>query len=105
MKKVLLIISVFVFVLVGCSIDPVDEYLNEYENAVEEWESKANSSTITLTDLNELNQATLKFSEKLNELKKAEDFSSDQLERYAELSSRLSKAFLKMSKNKPTFGY
>lgn len=105
MKKLFLITSVFLFGLVGCSSNPVDEYLNELENVVEQWESKANSSTITLTDINKLNQATLKFSEKAEELKKAHEFSSSQMKRFGELSSRLSNAFLKMSKNKPSFGY
>lgn len=105
MKKIYFITIVFLFALIGCSSDPVDEYLNEYENVVEQWESKANNSTITLNDINELNQASLKFSEKAEELKKAHEFSSNQLKRFGELSSRLSNAFLKMSKNKPSFGY
>lgn len=105
MKKNILMISVFFFGLVGCSSDPVDEYLNEYESVVEQWEAKASSSTISFSDINELNQASLKFSEKAEELKKADKFSSGQLKRYMELSSRLSNAFLKISKNKPSFDY
>lgn len=74
MKKILLLLSAFLFILIGCSNDPVDEFLNEYENVVEKWESKANNGTISLSDINELNQASLKFSEKAEELKKLTNF-------------------------------
>lgn len=104
MKKQNFLIFLILF-FIGCSSDPVDKFLNEYEKVVEKWESKANSSTISLSDINELNQASLKFSEKAQELKRAKDFSPDQLKRYVELSSRFSNALLKMSKNKPSFGY
>lgn len=78
MKKQNFLFFLILF-FIGCSSDPVDQFLNEYENVVEVWESKANSSTISLSDMNELNQAILKFSEKAEELKRAKDFSSDQL--------------------------
>lgn len=105
MKKIFTIKIMLILVLWGCSTDPVDKLLNEYENVVETWESKANSSNISFSDINELSQASIKFSEKAAELKKANEFSSSQLKRYMELSSRLGNAFLKMSKNKPSFGY
>lgn len=105
MNRIFPITSLLILVLWGCSTDPVDQFLDEYENVVETWESKADNSAISVSDINELNQASLKFSEKADELKKANEFSSSQLKRYMELSSRLGNAFLKMSKNKPSFGY
>ncbi|MEM4261101.1 MAG: hypothetical protein QXG00_07705 [Candidatus Woesearchaeota archaeon] len=105
MKKITVVTVIFIFGFIGCSSNPIDEFLDEYENVVEKWESKANSSTITFNDINELNQATLKFSEKAEELKETYEFSSNQLDRYIELTSRLSNAFLKISKNKPSFGF
>ncbi|MGQ9847438.1 MAG: hypothetical protein ACUVQP_08070, partial [Bacteroidales bacterium] len=71
-----------ILIFMGCSSDPVDEFLNEYENVVETWESKANNKTISFADLNDLNQANLKFLERADELKRANDFSSSQMKRY-----------------------
>lgn len=102
-KYSLLVSTLFIFL--ACSSNPVDQFLDEYENVVKQWESKANRGNISLTDINDLNQASLRLSEKANELKNANEFSSAQLKRYTELSARLSKAFIKISRNKPSVGY
>lgn len=87
--------------LAGCggSRNPVDQFLDQYEEIVKEWESKG--SSLSLDDLNELNKADIDFAEKAKNLQTADQGSSEQMNRYSDPTTRFSKVMLKMSQNPP----
>lgn len=100
----LVCIMAFCLALVGCggSRNPVDQFLDHYEEIVKKWESKS-SGTLSLDDINEMNKLNIDFADKLKQLQTGDKWSSAQHKRYLDLSTRFSKVLLKISHSPPKF--
>lgn len=90
---------------IGCSgsQNSVDAFLTQFEGTIKSWESKASSGKLSLDDMNELNKLTIDLSAKAEKLKTADKWSTEQLKRYSDLTTRFSKVMLDLSKNPPKF--
>jgi len=99
------IISVLMLsiILISCgensSNSKVDDFLNEYEKAVKIWEKKAGSKSFTMNDINEMNKSNMDLMAKSSQLQGTEQWSSEQLKRYSDITTRFSNAMMKMSLN------
>ena len=90
-------------ILISCgensSNSKVDDFLNEYEKAVKIWEKKAGSKSFTMNDINEMNKSNMDLMAKSSQLQGTEQWSSEQLKRYSDITTRFSNAMMKMSLN------
>jgi hypothetical protein len=75
----------------------VNNYLDNLEKKVAQWETKAQSSSFTLTDLAEMNKASVDDIGEGKRLQGSEVWNSDQQKRYDSLCSRFSKTLMEMS--------
>lgn len=104
MKKQNLLYLLILFLL-GCSSDPIDQFLDKYEEAVVKWEKLSNSGSISVDEISEMSKDNIELSSAGEKLKSGSEWTDSQKKRYLDLSTRFSKAMMKMSKNKPSFGY
>ncbi|MCZ2222307.1 MAG: hypothetical protein LC122_01560 [Chitinophagales bacterium] len=105
MKRTILIKSVFLFFIIGCSDSPVDNFLDKFEETVIKWEKLSDSGDITVNDISEMSKDNIELSSAGEKLKSGSEWTESQKKRYIDLSTRFSKAMIKMSRNKPSFGY
>ena len=104
-------ISLFVIslLMISCggtgSSSKVDDFLNEYKKITVKWEKKVTSGSLTLDDINEMSKSNIDLADKAAKLKGNEKWSSKQLKRYSDISTKFSKALIEMSKNPPSFNF
>ena len=86
------------FLLWGCSGDSeVDDYLDSYEEAVEEFESMSKKGKLSVSDIQEMNTKNADFAEKASKLQTGSDWSPSQFSRYQDLTNRFSEAISNMN--------
>jgi len=93
------IITPFLLVACGGGSSKVDEFLDSYESSIEGFEDMANKGSVSLSDINKMNQNSLELTEQVNDLKEAEEWTDSQTSRYLKLTSRFSEAMTEMSKS------
>ncbi len=95
----------FCLVLAGCggSRNPVDKFLDQYEENVSAWKNKG--SKISIDDINEINKANIDFAKSAKELQAAGQWSDSQLKRYSDITTSFSKVLLELSKNPPDISF
>ncbi len=93
------IITPFLLVACGGGSSKVDEFLDSYESSIEGFEDMANKGSVSLSDINKMNQNSLELTEQVNDLKVAEEWTDSQTSRYLKLTSRFSEAMTEMSKS------
>jgi hypothetical protein len=99
------VIIVLTFFLACSSKSEVDNFLDKYEDAVVNWEKLADSDRITIDDISAMSKDNIELSSAGEKLKSGSEWTDSQKKRYIDLTTRFSKAMMKMSKNKPSFGY
>jgi len=104
-----IILFVVSLLLLSCSgagsSSKVDDFLNEYEKIAVKWEKKVASGSFTLDDINEMSKSNIDLADKSAKLKGTEKWSSKQLKRYSDITTRFSKAMMEMSNNPPSFNF
>lgn len=101
MNTVRLFIRCFVFsvsalLISSCSQkDPVDNFLDEYEEVVTKWEKSGKS--LSLVEISEISSQQIKLGEKANELKQGNKWSDAQLDRMNKLIQRQAKVITSKS--------
>lgn len=84
----------------GCSkknSNSVDDYLDKYEKVVETYEQKIESGSMSISDIQEINDAQTQLLAEENEID--EKWTDAQTDRLQALATRLTKAITKMSSN------
>lgn len=86
----------------GSSSDPAEHFLDQYEEVVDQWDAKAKSGSLSMSDVGDLTLATTDFTQRLNEMQASGSvFTPAQLKRYSELSMRFAKIMAKLG-NSPS---
>jgi len=75
----------------------VDDYLDSYEEAVEEFESMSKKGKLSVSDIQKMNTKNADFAEKASKLQTGSDWSASQFSRYQDLTNRFSEAISNMN--------
>ena len=99
MKHILKIsILLMVIMMISCGKSDqqrVDNFLDDYEQVVEKWESKIVDSEFTAEDSDEMNKIIEEMEDNAKELQNVTKWTKKQQERYAKLSERIMDAIFK----------
>jgi len=91
-------ILLFVILIISCGKSDqqrVDNFLDDYEQVVERWESKIADGEFTEEDSDEMNKIIEEIEDNAKELQNVTKWNKKQQERYAKLSERIMDAIFK----------
>ena len=109
MKQILKIsILLMVIMMISCGKydqQRVDNFLDDYEQVVEKWESKIVDGEFTDEDSDEMNKIIEEMEDNAKELRNVTKWTKKQQERYANLSERIMDAIFKSMKIQDGFSF
>ncbi len=99
MKNILKVfILIMVIMMIGCGKSDqqaVDNFLDDYENVVEQWEAKIADGEFTEEDSDEMNNTIEEMEDNAKDLQNVTKWNTKQQERYAKLTERIMDAIFK----------
>jgi len=94
--------------IIGCgksNQQKVDNFLDDYEKVVEQWEALISDGEFTEDDSDEMNKILEEMGEEAKELQNVTKWNKKQQERYAKLSERIMDAVFKSVKIPEGFSF
>ena len=94
--------------IIGCGTSnqqKVDNFLDDYEKVVEQWEASISDGEFTEDDSDEMNKILEEMGEEAKELQNVTKWNKKQQERYAKLSERIMDAVFKSVKIPEGFSF
>lgn len=94
-------ILVLIILLISCSKSnqqKVDNFLDDYEKVVEQWEASIADGEFTEEDSDEMNEIIEEMEDNAKELQNVTKWNKKQQERYAKLTERIMDAIFKSMK-------
>ncbi len=93
--KVSIVLMVILIISCGKTNQQVDNFLDDYEKVVEQWEASIADGEFTEEDSDEMNKIIEKMEDEAKELQNVKKWNRKQQERYAKLTERIMDAIFK----------
>ncbi len=93
--KVSIVLMVILIINCGKTSQQVDNFLDDYEKVVEQWEATIADGEFTEEDSDKMNKIIEKMEDEAKELQNVTKWNRQQQERYAKLTERIMDAIFK----------